>query len=361
YLVEPSQQNGDAKKLEYEELTDLKVADLACGSGHILNECFDLLFDLYTFEGYTRKEAVENIFKKNLTGIDLDTRAQQLSKFALLLKACQRDASFADAHCMPKVLTMPKPFDEEKNGNVAGFLHHFFMGNETEDTKKEIVDAYELIRDADSLGSIMKFDISDSTRLALQQMVDYWDSQSFVPEIITEQMPALRLILTLTDKYSALVMNPPYMVSGNMNETLSNYVRSNYVDGKADLFSVFMLLSEDRLLNEGRYGMINMQSWMFLSSFENLRKHILEESVIENMLHLGPRTFDELSGEVVQNTAFIIRVSKPKEGTCGNYYRLVDGKNCSHKEVMFRANEGFYPNIPQSNFNKIPGNPIGYW
>lgn len=361
YLVEPSQQKGDAKKLEYEELTDLKVADLACGSGHILNECFDILFDLYTFEGYTRKETVENIFQKNLTGIDLDTRAQQLSKFALLLKACQRDASFADAHCMPNVLTMPKPFDEEKNGCVAGFLHHFFMGNETEKTKEEIVDAYELMNDADSLGSIMKFDISDSTRLALQQMVDYWDSQSFVPEIITEQLPALRLILTLTDKYSALVMNPPYMGGSNMNATLSRYVRNNYNYGKADLFSVFMLLAEDRLLNEGYYGMINMQSWMFLTSFEDLREHILNNSIIESMLHLGPRTFDELSGEVVQNTAFVIKKTIPQEGACGIYSRLVDGKSCCDKERMFLAGEGLYLNIPQSNFAKIPGSSIGYW
>ena len=124
-----------------------------------------------------------------------------------------------------------------------------------------------------------------------------------------------------------------------MNETLSNYVKNKYADGKADLFSVFMLLAENRLVNEGRYGMINMQSWMFLSSFESLRKHVLEDSVIENMLHLGPRTFDELSGEVVQNTAFVIRSSKPQEGISGTYYRLVDGKNCIDKERMYLAKQ----------------------
>ena len=107
YLVESSEKPSDRYLLKYNELTDLKVADLACGSGHILNECFDLLYDLYIAEGYGRGEAVENIFSHNLTGIDLDTRAKQLSQFALLLKACQKDAGFADAHCMPNVLTMP--------------------------------------------------------------------------------------------------------------------------------------------------------------------------------------------------------------------------------------------------------------
>lgn len=98
-------------------------------------------------------------------------------------------------------------------------------------------------------------------------------------------------------------MNPPYMGGGNMNVVLSNYVKKNYEAGKADLFSVFMQVAEERLAKNGKYGMINMQSWMFLSSFEKLRTHLLETLQIDSMLHLGPRTFDELSGEVVQNTA----------------------------------------------------------
>lgn len=88
-----------------------------------------------------------------------------------------------------------------------------------------------------------------------------------------------------------------------MNVVLSNYVKKNYEAGKADLFSVFMQVAEERLAENGKYGMINMQSWMFLSSFEKLRTHLLETLQIDSMLHLGPRTFDELSGEVVQNTA----------------------------------------------------------
>ena len=105
-----------------------------------------------------------------------------------------------------------------------------------------------------------------------------------------------------------------------MNATLSKYVKDNYEEGKADLFSVFMLLAIDRLLLNGKYGMINMQSWMFLSSFEKLRTRLLTENRIDNMLHLGPRTFDELSGEVVQNTAFVITNCEGKDAT-GAYYR----------------------------------------
>jgi len=176
-------------------------------------------------------------------------------------------------------------------------------------------------------------------------------------------MPYMETLLALTDHYHALVMNPPYMGSGNMNQTLSDYVKSHYPDAKADLFAVFMQVCEDRLVSGGRYAMINMQSWMFLSSFEALRRHVLSTLSIESMLHLGPRTFDELSGEVVQNTAFVLRKQQPTADTAATYYRLVDGKSCDDKQRLFLSNSPqlIYANVPQKNFEKIPGCPIGYW
>lgn len=336
YLVEPAEPTPAEAILHYNELTDLKVADLACGSGHILNECFDLLYDLYITEGYTRVEAITHIFQDNLTGIDLDPRAQQLSLFALTLKACQRDHSFADAHCLPRVLTMPKvqlPLPTDTRLAV------------------EIDAVNTLLKDADSLGSIMKFDLTPAAR----EWVASW----------AEENEAAALVIALTEQYDALVMNPPYMRGSNMNAVLSKYVKDNYEEAKADLFSVFMTLAIKRLKVHGRYSMINMQSWMFLSSFEKLRKTLLDNYHIENMLHLGSRTFDELSGEVVQNTAFVVaKHSLSSQG--GTYFRLVDGKCCADKEQMFlrTAEQGakiYYPNVPQANFEKIPGCPIGYW
>ena len=374
YLVEPSEKPNDKTLLKYNELEDLKVADLACGSGHILNECFDLLYDLYIAEGYGRGEAVEKIFSCNLTGIDLDTRAKQLATFALLLKACQKDAAFADAHCMPNVLTMPKPWNRETQGPIQDMLHIYFQGEATNGQKEEIIDCFDLMQDADSLGSIMKFAINESTRLLIKQTTDYWCSQEIVPEDVNTQIPAFKLILALTEKYHALVMNPPYMGSSKMNSILSKYVKDNYEEGKADLFSVFMQMGMKRLIFNGKMAQINMQSWMFLSSFEKLRTLLLKNYNIDNMLHLGPRTFDELSGEVVQNTAFVLSNHEPTEQG-GMYYRLVDGKNCADKERLFlEAKQGNgtsiidsklytinYPYVEQYNFEKIPGNPIGYW
>lgn len=371
YLIEPSEKPDDKALLKYNELEDLKVADLACGSGHILNECFDLLYDLYIAEGYGRSEAVANIFCHNLTGIDLDTRAKQLSQFALLLKACQKDAAFADAHCMPNVLTMPVC----DSYTVKDILGHFVCAYQLDWVnvdRKELEDAFDLMKDADSLGSIMRFEISQNTREHLVEAVNVYDAEPKYAEAFKNLIDGFRLILALTENYHALVMNPPYMGSGNMNSVLSKYVKDNYKAGKADLFSVFMQMGMERLVSNGKMAQINMQSWMFLSSFEKLRTQFLKDYNLDSMLHLGPRTFDELSGEVVQNTAFVLSKHEPAEQG-GVYYRLVDGKNCADKERLFlEAKQGDgkaiinsklytinYPNVEQKNFEKIPGCPIG--
>ncbi|WP_410075118.1 BREX-1 system adenine-specific DNA-methyltransferase PglX [Bacteroides sp.] len=356
YLVNPSEPTPDDRILRYGDLTDLRLADLACGSGHILGEMFDMLYTLYINEGYSRREAIENIFRRNLTGVDIDTRAKQLAQFALLLKACQRDASFADCHCMPRVLDMPQPYPDKEHLTRA--LADYIMTDNGE-AITELADAVCLMDEADNLGSIMKFGLSERTRNILAVRTEEYEQQTMTAESVSGLLPYMRIILALTEQYHALVMNPPYMGGGNMNVVLSNYVKKNYEAGKADLFSVFMQVAEERLAKNGKYGMINMQSWMFLSSFEKLRTHLLETLQIDSMLHLGPRTFDELSGEVVQNTAFVVTKHTPY--TTGTYFRLVDGKNCGDKERMFLAGENGYPHVSQQNFEKIPGCPIGYW
>ena len=407
YLVEPSEKPSDRCSLKYNELTDLKVADLACGSGHILNECFDLLYDLYIAEGYGRGEAVENIFSHNLTGIDLDTRAKQLSQFALLLKACQKDAAFADAHVLPNVLDMTGVVPAlDKKAMTETCLQ--FVGGYDDVAGEMLEEDFELLKEADNLGSIMIFNINENYHNMLRTHYEDWTKNGTddCPANIKQLLPGVKVILTLTEHYHALVMNPPYMGGGKMNSVLSKYVKDNYEEGKADLFSVFMFMGMERLADGGKMAQINMQSWMFLSSFKSLRHIFLHNYAIDSMLHLGPRTFDELSGEVVQNTAFVL--TKPQDpyggitmaeiralpkseqeiwkqrfyedtekdmdelflgNPKGIYYRLVDGKNCADKEQMFLANKDgnedgkhiYYPNVEQLNFEKIPDAPIGYW
>ena len=368
YLVEPTEKTPKESIFHFDDLKDLKFADLASGSGHILNEAFDILFDLYINEGYSRTEAIKNIFRNNLVGIDIDTRAKQLATFALLMKACGKDKSFLDAKVMPRVYSMPRPINEVLPNYVAA-IPNFLLGANHK-MIEELSEALKLMNHADTLGSIMKFDLSDSTRNTVQIRVQEYEEQLAEGEIVTESnrllLPYMRIILALTDTYATICMNPPYMSSSRFDDTLSKYTKDNYPRTKADLFAIFMDVAIDRLEENGKYGMINMHSWMFLSSFEDLRKFILDNEHIDSLLHLGPRTFDELSGEVVQNAAFVITNSySPINNGC--YYRLVDGRNCNDKECLFldkkinNRNKICFPNIEQETFKKIPGYPIGYW
>ena len=372
YLVDQDQRDNDPI-CHSDNLEKLRFADLGCGSGHIVGYMFEVLFDLYLYEGYSRREAVEHILKENLTGVDIDQRAKQLATFALLLKACQKDKSFTDAKVMPNILDMPDPFTDDKSNEdniIREQCSHFILGSDTM-VLNELVEAVKLMDNAKTLGSIMKFNISERTRNILQVRLEDYEQQDIISDDIKKMMTYVRVILALTQKYTALVMNPPYMGSGKFNNVLSKYVKDNYSKGKTDLFAVFMLVAKDRLVPYGKYAMINMQSWMFLSSFEQLRKDLLETMQIDSMIHLGPHTFDELSGEVVQNTAFVVsNINDTDESECsGTYYRLVDGKDCADKERMFLENcdgnvdgaKVYYPNVKQNDFEKIPGCPIGYW
>ena len=372
YLVEPSEPTPKDSILHYDDLKELKFGDLACGSGHILNEGFDILYDLYILKGYSRKDAVENIFRYNLTGIDIDTRAKQLAQFALLLKACQKDSSFADAHIMPKVLDMPEPYDPEQISMSLDSACLKFIGGYENVVAEELAACFELMYDADTLGSIMDLEMDEDFLAIVKHYYEEWTEGGTedCPDYIQALLLGVELILALNEDYSALVMNPPYMGGSNMNKTLSEYVKNNYPETKADLFSVFMDVAINRLTENGKYGMINMHSWMFLSSFERLRKSIIEDYHIDSLLHLGPRTFDELSGEVVQNSALVVTKNmflSERNQQKGTYYRLVDGKNCADKEHIFLSAQGnhtediYFPSVAQKNFEKIPGCPIGYW
>ena len=368
YLVEPAEKTPDEAIFHFEDLKDLKTADLASGSGHILNEAFDLLYDLYVNEGYSRTDAIKNIFRYNLVGVDIDTRAKQLATFALLMKACGKDKSFLDARVMPRVYSMPRPINEVLP-NYEAALPNFLMGS-NQKMLEELRQSLKLMNNADTLGSIMKFYLSDATRNTVMVRVQEYEEQLAQGEIVTEEnrllLPYMRIILVLTDKYAAICMNPPYMGSGRFDATLSNYVKNNYPKSKADLFAVFMDVAIERLADCGKYGMINMHSWMFLSSFEDLRHALLDNQHIDSLLHLGPRTFDELSGEVVQNAAFAISKVKLPQNS-GTYFRLIDGRNCGDKEKIFldaqidHTEKVYYANVEQDNFEKISGCTIGYW
>ena len=297
YLVEPVEATPADSIFRFDDIHDLTCADLACGSGHILNECFDLLYQLYIEEGYSRKNAIEDIFKYNLTGVDIDTRAKQLAQFALLLKACQKDPSFADAHCMPQVLDMPQVDRYTFTDNY----HHFdctygILSNET--IHQELVDAFTLLEQAGNLGSIMKFDISDVTRDYIKKCIDSYDVEQKTDNAIRSLLHAYSLILTLKRKYAALVMNPPYMKATNMNDCLKSYVERNYEKGSLDMYSTFMVVAMNSIVEYGRISMIVQPTWLVNYTFGSLRNYMIDNFFINSLLHMGRGNFGNDWGSI---------------------------------------------------------------
>ena len=375
YLVEPSEPTPDDSKLKIEGLEELTMADLGCGSGHILNEGFDLLYDLYIDEGYSRKQAVESIFRNNLTGVDIDTRAKQLATFALMMKACQKDRDFLDCHVMPRVLDMPE-VDRYTYLNLEG---HFCAAygirqSDAGNAHLELAEAFTLMQQAHNLGSVMRFDtlvtkdskgkdinvgVSEKARMFMRECVEAYENTPKFEKDFTPLVQGYKVILALTEKYATLVMNPPYMYSSNMPKTLSDYINAYYDEGRTDLCIAFMKLSIERLMDYGKSGMINMQSWMFLTSFYPLREYLTENVHFDTLIHLGAHTFDELGGEVVQNVAFTL--TNKSIDTLTSCIRLMDGGTSAEKENLFLQRKKNCIICNQADFSSIPGKPFAYW
>ena len=355
YLVEPSTPTPKECIYKFKELTELLTGDLACGSGHILNECFDLFYDLYIYEGYSRRETIENIFKYNLRGIDLDTRAKQLATFALLLKACQRDASFADAHIMPYVLSMPTPIPQE---HVTTCLQQFFCETPSQLILQDFNIALELMQDAESLGSIMKFELAESTMLAIRQAIDYWQNQSFIPETILDIMPTMSLIQTLTDNYSALVMNPPYLNSSKFDGDLQHYVNNTYPLTNHDLCTVFMDVCMNLLHENGKFGMINQFPWTSKSTYTSYRTNLIESATIDTLIELGTGAFPEMSGEVVNTVTFVM--SKIRSTKNGLFYNLKEVPGSQKEDTYLNTINNPYK-FSLSDIQYFPDYKLLYW
>jgi hypothetical protein len=354
YYVE-NEADGKAEPI-IKDVSELTLIDPAAGSGHILVEGFDLLYQMYMEEYYPPEEAVESILKNNLFGLDIDDRAAQLATFAILLKAASRYRDVFAKGWLPNVYAMP-----EAREFTLQEVKDFVGPNDTKHAV-ELNTALRLMYQAKNLGSVMKLKFSYKTRNFIETRFEELrkGNRDFNEEAVFQGIkPFIPVLLLLTKKYAAAVANPPYMGQKNMNGALKSYLNANYPLSKYDLFAVFMESGLNITVEHGLLGMINQHSWMFLSSYEKLRKHLLNRYGIVNMLHLGPRTFEELSGEVVQSTAFVLA-----NGTTirhANYYRLVEDKTVHEKEAQFFRRNNAFLNVPQSNLSRIPGLPIAYW
>lgn len=359
YLEEAEQESEVQAQLATirEEYKALKPENILCidpcsGSGHILAYMFDVLVQIYESYGYTTREAVASIVENNIYGLDIDDRAAQLSYFTIMMKACQYDKRFLRRKVQPHVYAIV-----ESNHVDQHAVDYFCKGDAK--LKKAMDTITSELHDAKEYGSIIT--VSNQDWDALYARFDEIQNES-VMSIYTDEALGLKTLVqvaeALAQKYDVVVTNPPYMGASGMSAKLSDYVKKNYPDSKSDLFAVFIEVCGKMLKANGLQGMITQHAWMFLSSFVKLRTKLLSVDIV-NMAHLGARAFEEIGGEVVQTTSFVIRKSYVTDYK-GVYCRLIEPTTQQGKEDMFLAGKNRY-SADQSNFSKIPGSPVAYW
>lgn len=342
-------------------LEKIKCIDPCMGSGHILVYVFDVLMQLYELQGYTKRDAVQSILENNLYGLDLDTRAAQLAYFAIMMKARKYDRRFLNRGMVPHVL-------EIKESNNINKKHlKYFGASLSEADRKEILSQFEQLidefHDAKEYGSILRIKQYDWELLTTCLTdVNINEQLSFDTYDIDDTRSQLQYLImlgkVLAQKYEVVITNPPYMAISSAEPKLYNHINDNYPDSKTDMFAVFMERCGQFLVPNGIQAMITMHSWMFIASYEKLRKKISTRDLL-CMVHLGARAFEEIGGEVVQTTCFVLRQSN-NDDYKGVYFRLVEPNTQRGKEEMFLACQNRYI-ASKNDFSKIPGEPYAYW
>ena len=339
------------KQSEYKDVRDIKIIDPCMGSGHILVYAFDVLMQMYENDGYSQRDAAQCILENNLYGLDIDDRAAQLAYFAVMMKARQYDRRIFSRGIQPNVYAIAESND------IDAYTRDYFTNNDPK-LKAALDSIIHDLRDAKEYGSILTVAPVDFAALYARAEEVENDISFHREAALNTILPLIRVAEVMAQQYDVVVTNPPYMGSSNMDARLSDFVKKHYPDSKSDLFAVFIERC-GQMTGKNRYqAMITQHAWMFLSSFEKLRAKLLLKDTI-NMAHLGPRAFEEIGGEVVQTTSFVLRNSHITDYK-GTYCRLIEPTTQQGKEDMFLAGENRYT-AQQSNFSKIPGLPVAYW
>lgn len=368
YYLDEAEQKPDTKvelekirgKYKNINLEELKVFDPCMGSGHILVYAFEVLMQIYIDNGYLERDAARSIIENNLHGTDIDDRAYQLAYFAVMMKGRKYDRRFLSRKIQPNLCAI-------QESNVLKSLKDGAVSIDIDDKFSEIGDyLISIFRNAKEYGSIIDVDEYDYDGLFvyLEDLKGKSTENIFINlwlEKINLVFPDLiKQARLLSTKYDVVITNPPYFSSSDMSPELSKHVKKNYPNSKSDMFAVFIEKCLDLSRNNGIVSMITMHSWMFLSSYEKLRIELGKYNLI-NMLHLGARAFDEISGEVVQATSFVYRKNLIKDYD-SSFVRLIDYKSEASKQKAYlnrQENNVFYI-ARQENFKKIPGMPIAY-
>ena len=338
---------------------EINFCDPCCGSGHILTYAFDLLYEIYSEEGYDPIDIPRLIISKNLYGIEIDERASELAAFALSMKARDKDRQWFSRGIDPQICCLEnirfgkdelEPYLDRCGRDL--FTYNF----------ERMLSQFE---HADTFGSLIVPHEQDIEGIRELLNAKDFSGDVFLAPTHNKVLKLIEQADYLRTKYQVVVTNPPYLGTSGMGKEKEDWFKSYYPNSRSDFFAMFMERCLSISVKQGFIAMINMQSWMFLSSYEKLRKHLVKHYELITMAHLGPRAFDSIGGEVVSTTSFIIQNSNP-DNKHGAYFRLIEGKSEEEKSQLFldaltnlQCGRVFYSKT--TYFSKIPGAPFAYW
>jgi hypothetical protein len=362
YYIEPAEQTDEVKAqlaaitpdaLNPEELT---MIDPACGSGHILVEAYELFKAIYLERGYQQREIPQLILEKNLYGLDIDERAAQLTSFALMMKGRGDDRRLFERGIQLNVMALVNSdgLDVEALANAINLADHGLK-------LADLVELKQLFEHATTFGSLIQVPAALAEKLpALRRLSELKGQGMLVAEALKCLEPLVRQAELLAAQYDAVVANPPYMGSGGMNTSLKKFVGIRYQASKGDLFACFIERGLALTKRGMHSAMVTMQSWMFLSSFEGLRKRVIEEMVFSSMLHIGFNSFPSLNSKVALATAFGLRNAKVAN-FISTFINLNNAApSCDKQKVFLEKELANRYEIQAEEFSWIPGCPISY-
>lgn len=348
YYIEPDAEHEDFIKINGPE--DISLCDPACGSGHILVYAFELLSKMYLERGYREREIPELVLSKNLHGMEIDPRAAQIARLALAMCARELDRRFFGRGVQADIAVLAPVALGEGDVPQGSALAK----------RKDLVDA---LAHLDEVGSLLAPGEGDLA--AIREAMALTGADGLFGSSFKERLQrALDTCEVLSRRHDCVVANPPYMGSSSFGPFMSKWVKKNYPDVKSDLCTCFIERGFNLAKDRGYAAMITMQSWMFLGSFEKMRSALIGSKSILSMLHLGPRAFDAIGGEVVNVTADVVYNGR---AVCeGAYVRLVDinGSEAKRQKVLEAIGNpgcGWFYRRDAETFKQIPGTPIAYW
>ncbi|WP_339624453.1 BREX-1 system adenine-specific DNA-methyltransferase PglX [uncultured Marinobacter sp.] len=352
YYIKPEDPEADFLRISSPE--EIKVCDPACGSGHMLTYAFDLLYAIYEEEGYESAEIPAKILTHNLYGIEIDERAGELAAFALTMKARARQRRFFRKPVQPNIVVLENvSFTESEMQDVATLVGKDLFTDELRETLCRF-------EQAKNFGSLIVPKLTDpSQTLSVLEDGGLCDDM-LLKEVQARLVAVLRMAEVLSPKYHVVVANPPYMGRrGGMNDVLKKFINDFFIEGKADLYAAFLKRASLLGVERSLHGLVTMQSWMFLSSYKGIRELLVRNHTIDSVLHLGPRAFPEIGGEVVQVAA----TSFSKLRNLDNkpiFIRAVD-RTAEEKSQALKDKRNFFSKVSQLEFLGIPDCPLPYW